>query len=835
MLKNKKFNWGGGFIKGLVPLILAVFLFGSGILVLWATTLKIPDLSSFEERKVSQSTKIYDKTGGVLLYDVHQDIRRTLVPFNEISPNIVSATVAIEDASFYSHEGVRFDAIIRATLKNIVSGSFSQGGSTITQQVIKNAVLTPEKKISRKIKEWVLAFKLEQEFSKDEIIEIYLNETPYGGNVYGVEEAAKNFFGKSAKDVSVAEAAYLASLPKAPTYFSPYGSHRDELEERKNTTLLRMFESGFINEEEYSKALKEEVSFQPKAEFGIRAPHFVFFVREYLVEKYGEETVEEGGLKVITTLDWDLQEKAEKIVKERAFYNKENYNAENAGLVAIEPKTGQILVMVGSRDYFDKEIPGAFNVATTHRQPGSAFKPVVYAAALEKGYTPETVVFDLKTQFSTACSPTNLSNSFPCYSPSNYDNSFRGPVTFREALAQSLNIPSVKVLYLTGLDAALSLAKKLGIESLENKDQYGLTLVLGGGEVSLLDLTSAYSVFANDGLRNPYVPVLKVEDNNGRVLEEFKKGQQQRALPEQTARQISDILSDNVARTPAFGANSLLYVQNQDVAVKTGTTNDYRDAWIVGYTPEIAVGAWAGNNDNSPMEKRIAGFIITPLWREFINEALVDLPKTNFTKPLKEDVVKPVLRGIWQGGKTFMVDGVSGDLISEFTPEETREERIITSVHSILYWVSKNNPRGPYPENPNNDPQFKLWEWPVRIWAQTRGFGDEDESVLPDDIDNIHTKDSSPEIEVVVSKDEFSSNEEVFVSVLVVDSKEDVQRVDYFVNNKLIGSSEKNPDFGFVFVPNQTNSVPGNNTLTAVAYDDVLNRGSDSVGFEIKN
>src|SRR3989344_2257858 len=544
--------------KHLFMLVVSVIIFFGGIFFLWVSTFEIPALDSFAKRKVVESTKIYDRTGEVLLYDVNQDIRRTVVPFDKISRNTKNATIAIEDREFYEHNGIQIKSILRAFFANTTSLGFSQGGSTITQQVVKVSLLSPKKTITRKIKEVFIAIKLEKVISKDEILYLYLNEIPYGGNLYGIEEASLAFLGKSASELSVAESAYLAALPQAPTFYSPYGTHRDRLEERKNLVLSEMLRNGFIDENEYKEALSEEVQFKPRETSGIKAPHFVFFVLEELNKKYGEETVRDGGLRVKTTLDYAIQKQGEEIAKEYALKNKVSFNAENAAFVAIDPKTGGILSMVGSRDYFDKEIDGNFNVATAHRQPGSAFKPFVYAKAFIKGYTPETVLFDLQTQFSAKCPPDNLISENECYSPQNYDDRFRGPVTLREALAQSINVPSVKTLYLAGIKETLDLAKDLGITGLGNENTYGLTLVLGGGEVSLLDMTSAYRVFATEGLRVPYTSILKVEDAKARVLEEIKP-KPYRVIDAEITRKISDILTDNVARTPLYGANSVIY------------------------------------------------------------------------------------------------------------------------------------------------------------------------------------------------------------------------------------------------------------------------------------
>lgn len=707
----------------LVVALSAGLIFG-GLVLVWLSSLPIPDLGSFQDRIISQGAKIYDRTGKVVLYDTNPNITRTIVPFDEISRNVKNATIAIEDAEFYEHNGIKIKAIIRAVIVNLFSFGYSQGGSTITQQVVKNSLLTQDKLISRKLKEWFLAVKIEQVLSKDKILEAYLNETPYGGRVYGVEEASLTFFAKKSKDLTIAESAYLAALPQAPSYYSPYGNHKDELEKRKNLVLSRMKENGFISENEYKEAQVEKVSFQQRAAGGIKAPHFVFFVIDYLQEKYGKKALEENGFRVITTLDYELQQKAEEITKKYALENKTKFNAENASLVAIDPKTGEILTMVGSRDYFDEEIDGNFNIALAHRQPGSSFKPFVYAAAFNKGYTPKTVVFDLETEFSTDCTAESepLSADAKCYSPQNYDNIFKGPVKFEEALAESRNVPAVKVLYLTGINTALGLAKKMGIETLGNKDQYGLTLVLGGGEVSLLDMTSAYGVFANEGIRNSYQRILRIEDSSGDIVEEPKANATE-VLPRQTALQISQILSSEALRAPAFGANSFLNFPGRDVADKTGTTNDYKDAWIIGYTPSLSVGAWAGNNDNTPMEKKVAGFIVAPMWNAFMQEVLKKYPDEKFSEPDPEidSSLKPILRGVWQGGGSSFTDIRTGLPATEDTPPEFRKEILSGGIHSILYWVDKDNPRGAIPENPNSDPQFRLWEPGVINWVLRQG------------------------------------------------------------------------------------------------------------------
>ncbi|MEK7104820.1 MAG: transglycosylase domain-containing protein, partial [Patescibacteria group bacterium] len=714
--------------KNLAMLLAGIFILLSGIIIIWISSLKIPDFNSFENRKVVNSTKIYDRTGEILLYDIHQDIKKTDIPFEKMGVNIKNATVAIEDSEFYNHGGIRITSIVRATLSNLFGGAGkTQGGSTITQQLVKNALLTQKKTIARKIKEWVLAIKIDQSMPKEKILEYYLNENPYGGNVYGIEEASKTYFNKNSQDLTLSEAAYLASIPQSPTLLSPYGKNKDKLDARKNLVLSRMLDLKFISEKDYIIAKNEIVNFIPQATVGIKAPHFVFFIKDYLEQKYGSDAVENGGLKVITTLNYDLQEKGEVIVKEGALKNEKEWNGKNAGLVAIDPKTGQILTMVGSRDYFDKTIDGNYNIATAWRQPGSSFKPFIYATAFNKGFTPDTVLFDLSTEFQTTCNVYGKAlpgyNQNDCYMPSNYDGKYRGPMKLKDALAQSINIPAVKLFYLSGLKDSLKTAEDMGISTLTDTSRYGLTLVIGGGEVSLLDMTSAYGVFANDGIRNQYTGILKVENASGKVLEEYISNTKE-VLPKNTALTLSDILSDNIARAPTFGLSSPLFIPGRDVAVKTGTTNSNKDAWTIGYTPSIVVGVWAGNNDNKPMKKG-GSAVAGPIWNKFMNEVLKILPNEKFEKPnLETDpkIVKPVIRGYWQGNENFFIDKISGKLAGEFTPRETMEEKVITSVHSILYWVNKNDILGVPPLNPNDDSQFSRWEIPVQNWwAQNSG------------------------------------------------------------------------------------------------------------------
>ena len=785
------------FIKNHYKKIIYLALLGafvlSGSFFIWVTTIELPTIDNFDNRIISESTKIYDRTGKVVLFDVHGNVKRTVVPLNRISDHVKWATIAIEDSNFYNHRGIEPTAILRAIFVNLRDGNLlgGQGGSTITQQVLKNALLTSDKKVTRKLKEWILAPRLEAELEKDDILEIYLNEVPYGGTVYGVQEAARRFFGKDAIDLTLVESAYIAALPQAPTYYSPYGNNLEALEERKNKVLRHMLENEFITQNEYDEAIKEIVEFQKPENTGIKAAHFVMFIREQLEERYGADAVEQGGLKVITTLDWGLQEEAEEIVNKHVLENVKKFDAENGSIVAVDPNTGQILTMVGSRDYFDEEIDGNFNIATTERQPGSAFKPFVYAQAFNKGYRPETVVFDLPTEFSSVCESEGI-----CYNPVNYDDEFVGPIDLRHALAQSRNVPAVKVLYLADLQDSLDLAKRMGLETLTNTDQYGLTLVLGGGEVRPLDMAGAYAVFANEGVKNETTGILRVESRDGDILEEYKQNET-RVLDEETTRLISSVLSDNEARAPLFGTNSLLNFGLIDVAAKTGTTNDYRDAWIVGYTPGISVTAWAGNNDNRSMAKKTSGLIVSPMWAEFMRFAIEKYPGGNFIepKPQSEEDVNPIIKGEWN------IDG---------------------EVHSILHWVDKNNPLN-QPSNPSRDSQYELWENPVALWAENGTIED-----------ILESQDSRPQLQIVSPEPNktYIKTLEIFVAASL--SKGEIESGEVYLNDERIG--DLNPVGGvYSFVPSQFDSAATNSVIRVEIVDTLGNTYADEVRFQLRN
>ncbi len=669
-------------------------------------TRDLPRPEKFTERHFAQSTKIYDRTGKILLYEIYGEEKREVILLSQIPDYLKKAVIAVEDAQFYHHIGIDPRAVLRAVLVNLRLKKPAQGASTITQQLIRSSFLTREKTLDRKVREVVLTLELERRYSKDQILEWYLNQVPFGENSYGIEAASQTYFRKSASETSLSEAATLAALIRSPYYYSPYDP--DGLERllgRRDFILEKMAGMGYITEEEKKSAEEEKLKFIEVLN-PIKAPHFTLSVRNYLEEKYGSNLLLEEGLKVYTTLDWDLQSYAEKTIEEVSERNK-NYNSNNASLVVINPQTGEILAMVGSKDYFGSSYPKGcgtlensclfdpkFNVATSgKRQPGSSFKPFVYAAAFKKGYTPNTILWDAKTEFNSNCEPSADQEKdkygIDCYHPKNYDEKYRGKVSLRQSLAQSLNVPSVKLSYLVGVEDSIKTAKDCGITTLTDPSRYGLSLVLGGGEVTLLEMVSGYGVFATEGLKVPPVSILKISDSEGNIIEENKK-QLERVLDIQTARLITDILSDNNARAPIFGYNSLLYFNDYQVAAKTGTTQNFNDGWAIGYIPFAAVGVWVGNNDNSPMLKEPGVVLAGPIWNKVMAKILTSHQKESFNKPDLTPSKNPILDGI----------------ISDTEP------------HSILHYINKNDPLGSKPQNPETDSQYLFWEAGIRDWLK---------------------------------------------------------------------------------------------------------------------
>jgi len=620
------------FILSFILLVLFLFFY-------YAKDFPRPEV--FAERQLFQSSKIYDRTGQILLYEIYGEEKRTWVPLKVIPEYLKQAVIVAEDSNFYHHFGVDPRGILRAILEDLKIGKPTYGGSTIPQQLIRSTFLSSEKTAQRKTREIILAIELDRRYSKDQILEWYLNQIPFGQNAYGVEAASQTYFGKSVSEISLPEAATLAALIKSPYRLSPYDEEggREELLARKNYILDRMVAEGYLKKEETDKTKNGEIKFVER-KIEIKAPYFTLWVKQKLEEEYGEDFLRENGLRIYTTLDYEFQKIAEEVVREGIKKNKV-YNAHNAGLIVISPKNGEILAMtVGTGDYYSPPFPEGcqsglnclfdpkFNVVVgteknPGRQPGSALKPFIYATAFEKGFDDKTIVVDELTNFGVWGGKE--------YIPQNYDGLFRGPVTLRQALAQSLNVPSVKVfLYLAGLEDSIKTAQDCGITTL--KPPYGPAIVLGGKEVNLLEITSAYGVFADDGMKIPPVSILRIEDSNGNLIKE-SKGTPVRVLESRTARLINDILSDNEARTPIFGSRSPLYFENYQVAVKTGTTENFRDGWTIGYTPSIIVGTWVGNSDNSPIKKEPGVVVAGPIFHEFMERILSKYPNESFPKP----------------------------------------------------------------------------------------------------------------------------------------------------------------------------------------------------------
>lgn len=807
-----------------VFVLLAAFLLSGGIvtIIVWRG---LPAPDRLTERSINESTRIYDRTGKVLLYEIHGEEKRTIIPLEEIPPYVKYAAVAAEDHNFYNHIGVDFRGIARAFIKNLIQRDVRQGGSTITQQLVKNSLLTGERTIVRKFREALLAVAIEKKYSKDEILGFYLNQIPYGSNAYGIASAADTFFAKPVGDLTIGEAATLAALPKAPTYYSPYGSHTKELLERKDGIIDEMARGEYISKVEAKVAHKEKITFAPFRQ-NIRAPHFVMYVREYLIEKYGEDFVERGGLSVTTTLDWELQQMAENVIKEGADRNEKLVEAKNAALTAIDPRSGEILAMVGSRDYFDVGNDGNVNVTTRPRQPGSSFKPFVYATAFKKGFTPETVVFDVPTEFNANCNPDgtpgpSVHNPQNCYHPKNYDGKFRGPVTLRSALAQSLNLPSVKLLYLAGVKDSIDTARQMGITTLQDPDRYGLTLVLGGAEVTLLDMVSSYGVFAQDGILHPKTAILKVESPKGETLEE-KKENSVPALDTTVARIMDEILSDNDARLPVFSPQSSLYFPNRIVAAKTGTTQDYRDAWVIGYTPSLVSGVWVGNNNNTPMKQSSVSVMVAgPIWHAFMERALAKYPSESFAAADKILSEKPVLRGLYRTGSIVKIDKVSRKLATSDTPPDLIEEIAIGEVKTILALIKKEDPLGAPPPDPTQDPQYTNWQAGIDGWLAVNKLPD---ISLPVDTDDLHTPDKKPHIQLLSPHNGAPADYPLTEIHSKVTSVFPLQEVSLFIDDEFITSLTgpfTSEDMTFSLTDKL---LSGHYTIKISAYDSVSNK-----------
>lgn len=713
--QRPRFTWrlaGKIALYGFLTVILVlVFLFA------WFAK-DLPTPGKIRTLAAASSTRLFDRNMQPL-YTISGEKKRIVIDAKDMPDSIKQAVISLEDHNFYDHFGLDFKGAARA----VIFGGSRGGGSTITQQFARNGILGDTRRnIFRKIKEAILAIEIEALYSKDEILAMYLNEIPFGGNNYGVEAAAQSFFGKPAKELTVPEAATLAALIQRPSTLSPYGQNTNLLIDRRNFALESMAELNFISRDEATAAKATELKVIAKRE-SITAPHFVLYVKDWLVEylskdlgdkQLAEQKVEEGGMTVITTLDLAKQRIAEDAVTAAKDSNLKRAGASNAGLVSIDPKRGEVLAMVGSVDYFNEQF-GAFNIATADRQPGSSFKPIVYAAGFKEKLNPATTIFDLKTDFGN-------------YVPNNFDNHFRGPVTIRQALGNSLNIPAVKVAGIVGVDSVLETAKDLGITTLTDRDRYGLSIALGGGEVKLLDMATAYGVFANKGTLFPTTPILKITDNKNKEIynhEEPKDSRQ--VIDPQVAFQVSSILSDEGAKRPVFsGVMNVLTLKGRPVASKTGTTNAYRDAWTIGYTPQFVTAVWAGNNDQAEMNRAGGSVAAAPIWDAYMEKIHEGLPVEQFERPseIQEITVdrlsnklpvegsEPIkdLFATWQVPKDkddvhvrVRVCRENGLLADVNIPDELTEERTFASVRSEK------------PDNPN-------WEGPVQAWAAANGL-----------------------------------------------------------------------------------------------------------------
>lgn len=778
----------------------------------------LPNPQDFNNRVVPQSTKIYDRTGKILLYNIHGEQRRTSVRLEQISPFVISTTLAAEDATFYHHHGFVLKGIIRASLHNLIHPHDLQGGSTITQQLARNAFLTTKKRITRKIREAILTIEIEHHFSKNQILEMYFNQINYGHNVYGIEAASEFYFNKPAKELTLAEAAYLTAMIKSPSYLSPYGPHRKELEARKNWVLSRVEKLNYYSSEIVEKAKTKKVVFA-SPHFTLRAPHFVMYIRSLLYDKYGEDEVERGGLKVITTLDMHLQDIAEKLVKKYGDFNQKRIGAQNMSLLAEDPKTGQILAMVGSRDYWNDAIEGKVNTVFSTRQPGSSFKPFVYSTAFKRGFSPNSIVFDVPTNFS-------LDPKRP-YIPTNYDNKNRGPVTFRQALAQSLNVPAVKVLYLAGIKNSIKTAQDFGITTLTKPpDYYGLTLVLGGGGVKLNEMVNGYAAFSQEGIYHPQTSILRIEDSQGNVIEDFSL-KSKRVISSQIARLITSILSDNVSRAPTFGWNSPLYFPNMDIAAKTGTDSQYRDAWTLGYSTSLAAGVWAGNNDRSPVAPSGApgAMLAAPCWHEFMEKASQFYPPQKFTAPLpypQSKISRPMLNGNYIAQKIYK-------------NINTGETKTVKEIHCALYYINKDNILGPSPKNPAKDPQFWNWEIPVIIWAEENipNFSQEYNLQLGADYlpENTSTSQSiyfpaAPKIEFISPQNGNFIEGDTKIKVNI-ETTLPIKRASIYLNQNLLGPLDKENNYYYFILPAQ--DLKEQNEIKIEAQDSLGQKSSSTI------
>ncbi len=816
-------------IKAIIVVVLLALL-GLGLAGVLALTLvmawisrDLPNPNNLITREIPQSTKIYDRTGATLLYEIHGDEKRSLVKLEDIPDVMKQATISIEDRQFYEHHGVNWVRVIKAIYIDVIQRRKAQGASTLTQQLVKNAILSNEKSWERKIKEFLLALQLERRFTKDQILQMYLNEIPYGSMTYGIGSASETYFGKSVKDLTLDEAALLAAIPQAPDTYSPYGTgvhgdNRVALVARQKQVLDAMVRDKYITQQQADEAKKIDTlkKILPRKMGEISAPHFVMYVKSQLIDAYGQKKVEQGGLRVITTLDWDKQQIAEEEVIKGVEKNGKAFGFSNAGMVALDPKTGQILSMVGSKDFFDENIDGQVNVTLRPLQPGSSFKPIVYAAGFIKGYTPETTLWDVLTTFKTDVGP---------YNPKNYSPTYHGPVSVRKALQGSLNIPAVKMLYLVGVGRVLDFAEQLGYTTFGDRTRFGLSLVLGGGEVKLLEHANAFAAFADQGKQYPVSSILKVTDADGKTLEEWQQPEGNQVMPQEIANEVANVLSDNGSRAYIFGSKNYLTLPDRPVAAKTGTTNNYKDAWTMGFTPSLVAGVWVGNSSSTAMSSGADGSVIAaPIWQGFMKRALANAPKEQFPPMPPMTTTKPVLIG-----KAFeqevSVDKLTGKLATEFTPPELTENGKFYEAHNILWYVDKDDPLGPAPQHPENDPQYSNWEKGVQDWVAKNQW--HTTTTKPTEYDDVHTKDSQPTVTINNPQDNATLySREVTINV-ASQAKRMIQRLEVKIDNSLVGTTNASGGDIKIHIPNIVSR--GYHDLIVTAIDDVGNRGMAKV------
>ncbi len=806
---------GGGFV-----LLFLIFLFFAK---------DLPSPSKINSLIGAQTTKFYARDElanpgkGTLLYEVHGDVNRTVIPFDQMPSTIKNATIAIEDKDFYKHGAFSIFGIGRA-FTGVITGNRSKGGgSTITQQYVKNALLTSQYSLTRKIKELILSIEIEQLYKKDDILKLYLNEIPYGHQAYGIQAAAKTYFKKDTKDLTLPEAALLAAIPNLPTYYDPYGNHQDALIERQHLILDQMVEQKYITRQEADDAKKVDVLAEmpkvPATYANVTAPYFVKYIEAQLGDKYGSQVVDAGGLKVITTLDPDMQKAAEAAV-EKNKANVSKLGGSNAALVAADPKTGEVKAYVGGDDFSESQV----NVADAERQPGSSFKPFVYATLFGKKdggttYGPGTTLYDVKTDFGGG------------YSPNNYCVCNYGAVSVRTAIGSSLNIPAVKALYLAGVPQSIKTAHDMGITTLnESPDHYGLSLVLGAGEVKLSDMVNAYGVFATGGTHVDQVTVLKITNSKNDVLEDNTKAQSpKKVLDPQVAYELNSIMSDASARTLTFGANfSPLIIPGRTTAVKTGTTENFRDAWTVGYTQSLVAGVWTGNNDGKSMSGS-SGAVAAPIWHDFMVAATKSAANEPFARPAGiKDVTIDAITGravtdqtkdkrtdvfsSWYqpipatAAQSAKIDKVSGKLATECTPPLAQDTAYSSSITA---------------EVPPGDSSYPRWNPPVQALAEKLGY--QAGASLPTEKDDRHScSDTKPTVKLTVT----DGGGKAHVTWTVTNgspfiaNKLEIKMDDQIVSTKdLSGSDSDSFDQA---------ASSGSHTFTATVTDNGFYQGTDS-------